>query len=298
MAARNCRNGRGRSLWKKSDGSGRSLMVHVLLLSVQPSCARGGARNLSEDSRNADAEANRTYAPTGRTVVLGVGSDSSDKHLRVYIAGHAAKFRSKAVVLLYDASGWNERGHGIFRVADQLAANGFVVAMADHFRGLDWAPGQSPPASTGTVREDLLDTLMPYLEDEYEASVVGLMGLGWGGQHALRLASAREHLGAVVVVDGASLEVEAAVQARVPVAVYAAGEGPSVALLRGALSRAPAASSCEVSTFAGRSPGFVVGDWSDGDVATDAAEALNRTNAFFRAHLNIFHAELFDKDEL
>lgn len=267
-------------------GGRRSVGLQALLLL---STAR--RRHALTDGTLRPGDGNATEAPAGRTVVLEV--TSSAEALRVYVAG-TAKWRSKAIVILPDTCGWEK---SVLHVADRLASKGFVVAAADHFRGREW----SASVSVADVHAELLEVVIPYLEEEYAASVVGLLGFGWGGQRALDLAHERQHVGAVVVVHGTALTTGAAALARVPVALYAARNDPDLVPLRAALERAVVRDSCEVRLFDGLPPSPCASsgvDWSDAATAAGVADVLSRTSSFFREHLNIFHAELGEKDEL
>ena len=213
---------------------------------------------------------------------------SGQETVRGYLALPGAVGRRPAIVVIHGDQGltdWTKEQ------AQKLAARGYVVLAVDLYRGEIARDAEDAHELSRGLPDDRalrdLEAAFAYLaaRPDVRGTKIGAIGWNIGGWYALQLAIHEPHLAACVVNDSA-LPTDAADIARIRAPVLgnfgADDRGiPAVALHAFESATRAAGGSADLKAYPGASDGFDDPIDADHYRPDDAADAWNRTIAFF-----------------
>ena len=204
---------------------------------------------------------------------------------------------TKAIIVFYDVFGFTISNTRQF--CDLLAGKGYLVLMADHFRGQPWPLDRSIPdhldeftswrqsvGANSKVIEDV-NTLLPWIREQ-GVNNIACLGFCWGGKQVMNCcARGAQHFCCGASLHPAFLSEEDAVAVQAPLALMPAGDDPDIAPIQAVLSTKSFGAKCCYRRFSEEKHGFASarGDWSVEHTRAAVEEALSLLGDFYGHNL-------------
>ncbi|CAF1509664.1 unnamed protein product [Didymodactylos carnosus] len=188
--------------------------------------------------------------------------------LKVYDVGQNSSSSSMAVIILYDALGFNIEQTRMF--AERLAAETNArVLMPDFFRGnaLPYSalhPYQPKVVTTWiekspswTMIEKELKMLSKELRASGKIKKLAVIGFCWGGFHVVKACSEPQLVDSGISIHGSMLNMTNPNQIQKPIMFLKGNNDPSLNEIKAVLDKKPFGSKCEYKNYENMAHGFV-----------------------------------------